>query len=119
MRYLVTGTAAVAVVLATASLTPTAHAATGRVTFWSERDQQGSSWSYSPPGYRDADSRVQHHAYSFESDLDVVVYAIHYRKSDNVCTYRKIYPSDYDNNWSSWATKLDGVSATPMDCEPA
>ncbi|MFD5327968.1 hypothetical protein [Streptomyces sp. NPDC127092] len=123
MRRLLTAAAAVAAVAATALPAPAAqahvsHRASGSVTFWSEPNQQGSAWTYTPPGYYETGSPVQRHAYSFESNADVSVYAISYQGNGS-CLYRQIHPGDWDNNWTSWATKFDGVSDTTMDCEPA
>lgn len=124
MRQLITVSAAFATVLA-AALVPAAQAAPdadavppGQVYFWPEPNQMGSggAWAYTPPGYSEADPRVKRHAYSFDSHASVSVYAISYQPGGS-CLYREIRPDDYDNNWTAWATKFDGVSDSTMGCE--
>ncbi|MCC3771596.1 hypothetical protein [Streptomyces sp. UNOC14_S4] len=89
----------------------------GQVYFWPEQGQMGpgGAWAYTPPGYREADARVKRHAFSFDSHARVSVYSISHRSGG--CLYREIRPDDYDNNWTAWATKFDGVSDTTMGCE--
>ncbi|MEU9112221.1 hypothetical protein AB0D04_10585 [Streptomyces sp. NPDC048483] len=120
MRQLATAAAVFATVLAAGLAAPAAQAVPpGQVHFWPEPHQMGSggAWAYSPPGYREADPRVQRHAYSFDSHAPVSVYAISYQPGGR-CLYREIRPDDYDNNWTAWGTKFDGVSDTKMGCEP-
>ncbi|MDX3587483.1 hypothetical protein OG920_25040 [Streptomyces europaeiscabiei] len=125
MRQLAILSAAFAVLLPTASpavpaTAPATPAAVppGHVYFWPERGQMGpgGAWDYAPGGYREADARVKRHAYSFDSHAPISVFAIHY-KSGGGCLYREIRPDDYDDDWSDWATKFDGVSDTRMGCE--
>jgi hypothetical protein len=123
-RRLAVPAAALAALLASAApavpAAPTAPAAVppGHVYFWAERGQMGpgGAWDYAPPGYREAEPRVKRHAYSFDSHAQVSVYAIHFRAGGG-CLYREIRPDDYDDDWSDWATKFDGVSDTKMGCE--
>ncbi|MEV8524717.1 hypothetical protein AB0451_11305 [Streptomyces sp. NPDC052000] len=91
----------------------------GQVYFWSGPDQMGAggAWAYKPPGYREADPRIKRRAYSFDSHAGVTVYAISHQGGGD-CLYRAILPDDYDNNWTAWATKFDGVSDNKMGCEP-
>ena len=90
----------------------------GQVYFWPGPDQTGNggAWAYKPPGYREADPRIKRHAYSFDSHAKVTVYAISHQNGGG-CLYRAILPDDYDNNWTAWATKFDGVSDNKMGCE--
>jgi hypothetical protein len=123
MRQLLTASAAFAAsaaLLLPAQAAPVARAVPpGQVYFWPEPNQMGSggAWPYSPPGYREADARVKRHAHSFDSHARVSVYAIS-EQPGGACLYREIRPDDYDNNWTAWATKFDGVSDTTMGCEP-
>ncbi|MEV4439968.1 hypothetical protein AB0K09_13240 [Streptomyces sp. NPDC049577] len=128
MRQLTVVTAALAAVLAASLAVPAAATAParhgravppGQVYFWPGPNQMGSggAWAYTPPGYREADARLKRHAYSFDSHARVTVYAISHQ-GGGVCLYRAIRPDDYDNNWTAWATKFDGVSDTTMGCEP-
>ncbi|MFC8520385.1 hypothetical protein [Streptomyces sp. NPDC057257] len=116
MRQLLVVAAAFAALVPTAA--PAAAVPPGQVYFWPEPGQMGAggAWAYSPPGYREADPRVKRHAYSFDSHAAVSVYAISYQ-SGGSCLYREIRPDDYDNDWTAWATKFDGVSDTTMGCE--
>jgi hypothetical protein len=119
MRHLALASALLAGLAPVAA--PPAYAAAavppGHVYFWPDPNQMGpgGAWDYAPPGYREADSRVKRHAYSFDSHAPVTVYAISYQPDS--CLYRAIYPDDYSNNWE-WATKFDGVSDTTMGCRP-
>ncbi|MFI1766610.1 hypothetical protein ACH41H_31780 [Streptomyces sp. NPDC020800] len=121
MRSFVIMSALVAALAPTAA--PSAHATAaappGHVYFWSEPGQMGAggAWDYSPGGYKEADPHVKRHAYSFDSHAAVTVYAISYQRGGG-CLYRAIRPDDYDNNWTAWATKFDGVSDSTMGCEP-
>ncbi|MFD7166076.1 hypothetical protein [Streptomyces violascens] len=99
---------------------PASHAVPpGQVYFWAGPNQMGDggAWAYKPPGYREADPRIKRHAYSFDSHAGVTVYAISHQGGGG-CLYRAILPDDYDNNWTAWATKFDGVSDNKMGCEP-
>ncbi|MFC8126469.1 hypothetical protein [Streptomyces sp. NPDC057302] len=95
---------------------PRAAAAPGQVCFWSEPGMMGHAWCYGPPGYAEAENGTQRHAYSSESRVNGSVYAISYGPGAG-CFYREIRKDDYDENWTAWAKKLDGVSDTPMGCE--
>ncbi|MGW5862426.1 hypothetical protein ACWFRJ_09685 [Streptomyces sp. NPDC055239] len=88
----------------------------GRVCFWTEPGMMGQAWCYGPPGYAEAENGTQRHAYSFESRINGTVYAISFGAGSS-CLYREIRADDYDENWTAWATKLDGVSDTTMGCE--
>lgn len=102
---------------------PSAHALAavppGHVYFWAEPNHMGAggAWDYSPPGYKEADARVKRHAYSIDSAAAVTVYAVSHQDGGQ-CLYRAIHPDDHDDNWTAWATKIDGVSDTTMGCEP-
>ncbi|MCM2412730.1 MULTISPECIES: hypothetical protein [unclassified Streptomyces] len=91
----------------------------GQVYFWPDANQMGAggAWAYTPPGYREADPRVKRHAFSFDSHAPGSVFAISFQPGGG-CLFREIRPDDYDNNWTAWATKFDGVSDTAMGCEP-
>lgn len=119
-------TAAFAALLTAAAPTATAGthtaseravAAPGQVCFWSEPGMMGQAWCYGPPGYAEAENGTQRHAYAFESRVNTSVYAISYGPGAG-CVYREIRTDDYDENWTAWAKKLDGVSDTTMGCEP-
>ncbi|MCI3272028.1 hypothetical protein [Streptomyces cylindrosporus] len=120
MRQLLVAAAVFAALVPTAAPAAARPAAVppGQVYFWPEPGQMGAggAWAYTPPGYREADSRVKRHAYSFDSHAAVSVYAISYQGGGS-CLYREIRPDDYDNDWTAWATKFDGVSDTTMGCE--
>ncbi|MFJ9245494.1 hypothetical protein [Streptomyces sp. NPDC101776] len=125
MRQLAIAAAAFAAILpAAAPVSAPAHASApaavppGQVYFWPEAGQMGAggAWAYSPPGYREADTRVKRHAYSFDSHASVSVYAISYQGGGG-CLYREIRPDDYSDNWAEWGGKFDGVSDTRMGCE--
>ncbi|MGW5732328.1 MULTISPECIES: hypothetical protein [Streptomyces] len=93
-----------------------AVSAPGQVCFWSEPGMMGHAWCYGPPGYAEAENGTQRHAYSFESRVNGSVYAISYGPGSG-CVYREIRKDDYDENWTAWAKKLDGVSDSTMGCE--
>ncbi|WP_406507828.1 hypothetical protein [Streptomyces sp. NBC_00212] len=117
---LVPAAQAVPVGHATTAHAPEAHAVpAGQVYFWAGPDQMGNggAWAYKPPGYREADPRIKRRAYSFDSHASVTVYAISHQGGGG-CLYRAILPGDYDNDWTAWATKFDGVSDNKMGCEP-
>ncbi|MFG2646732.1 hypothetical protein [Streptomyces sp. NPDC048436] len=95
---------------------PRAAAAPGQVCFWSEPGMMGHAWCYGPPGYAEAENGTQRHAYSFESRVNGSVYAISYGPGGG-CFHREIRRDDYDENWTAWAKKLDGVSDSTMGCE--
>jgi hypothetical protein len=124
MRHSAVTTAAVfaAVLAATAPAAgaapraPSAAAAPGQVCFWTKPGMLGQIWCYGPPGYAEAENGTQRQAYSFESRVNGSVFAISYGRGGG-CTYREIRKDDYDENWTAWATKLDGVSNTTMGCE--
>ncbi|MGW1866268.1 hypothetical protein ACWCPS_11990 [Streptomyces mauvecolor] len=117
---LVPAAQAVPVGRAAPAAAPAVHAVPpGQVYFWPGPGQMGDggAWAYKPPGYREADPRIKRHAYSFDSHASVTVYAISHQGGGG-CLYRAILPDDYDNNWTAWATKFDGVSDNTMGCEP-
>lgn len=89
----------------------------GQVCFWTKPGMMGQAWCYGPPGYAEAENGTQRNAYSFESRYNGTVYAISYGAGSS-CVYREIRADDYDENWTAWATKLDGVSHETMGCEP-
>ncbi|MEU3736132.1 MULTISPECIES: hypothetical protein [unclassified Streptomyces] len=118
-------TAAVAALLTAAAPSATAepHAARtrvatppGQVCFWTKPGMMGQAWCYGPPGYAEAENGTQRSAHSFESRANGSVYAISYG-SGSSCVYREIRKDDYDEDWTAWATKLDGVSHETMGCE--
>ncbi|RLV04380.1 hypothetical protein CTZ27_10435 [Streptomyces griseocarneus] len=124
MRRVFIVPAALAAFVAAALTPPAAQASPaspavprGQVYFWPGPGQTGAggAWAYTPPGYREADARIKRRAYSFESNATVSVYAIY--DTRNGCLYREIRPGDYDNNWTAWAAKFDGVSNTTQGCE--
>ncbi|MGW0711020.1 hypothetical protein ACWD4G_34550 [Streptomyces sp. NPDC002643] len=119
MRRLAVLPAVFAVLLATAPPAVPAAVPPGYVYFWREPNQMGAggAWDYAPPGYKEAADRVKRHAYSFDSHARASVFAISHPPGGG-CLYREIRPDDYDNNWTAWATKIDGVSDTRMGCEP-
>ncbi|MFJ2769827.1 hypothetical protein [Streptomyces sp. NPDC087300] len=88
-----------------------------QVCFWTKPGMMGQAWCYGPPGYAEAENGTQRNAYSFESRVNGTVYAISYGAGSS-CVYREIRKDDYDENWTAWATKLDGVSHETMGCEP-
>ncbi|MFE6161031.1 hypothetical protein ACFQ7F_19195 [Streptomyces sp. NPDC056486] len=95
---------------------PRAATPPGQVCFWTEPGMMGQAWCYGPPGYAEAENGTQRHAYSFESRANGTVYAISFG-SGSSCLYREVRKDDYDENWTAWGTKLDGVSDTTMGCE--
>ncbi|MEN2424220.1 hypothetical protein AABB02_39720 [Streptomyces rimosus] len=119
MRRTITTIAATAAFAAALPFSaPTAQATPpGRICFWTEPGMMGQSWCYGPPGYAEAENGTQRHAYSFESRYNGTVYAISYGAGSS-CLYREIRADDYDENWTAWAGKLDGVSHETMGCEP-
>ncbi|MER6421062.1 hypothetical protein [Streptomyces sp. NPDC001137] len=124
MRRVLTTVTALAAVTGAAFSAPGAEAAAprqpgpGQVSFWSDPNEQGTKWTYTAPGYQEASPYVKRHAYSFSSNTSVSVFAISHR-ADGTCLYREIRPDDVENNWTSWATKFDGVSDSNMGCSPA
>ncbi|MFE0131437.1 hypothetical protein ACFWY6_07620 [Streptomyces sp. NPDC059037] len=97
--------------------TSRAAAAPGQVCFWTKPGMMGQGWCYGPPGYAEAENGTQRNAYSFESRANSSVYAISYGPGAG-CVYREIRKDDYDENWTAWATRLDGVSHEKLGCEP-
>ncbi|WP_328535289.1 hypothetical protein [Streptomyces sp. NBC_00344] len=89
----------------------------GQVCFWTEPSMHGTAWCYGPPGYADAENGTRRHAFSFESKVNGSVYAISYGPGAG-CLYREIRKDDYDENWTAWAGKIDGVSHDKLGCEP-
>ncbi|QNP66763.1 hypothetical protein [Streptomyces genisteinicus] len=108
-----TGVAALVVALSAAP-GPAAASAPGKACFWSEPGQGGGSWCYTPGGYAEAAPPVQRHARSFDNRSGGSVYAIHF--GDRGCLHRELRTDDYDDDWTAWATLLDGVSDTTMGC---
>ncbi|OIV36357.1 hypothetical protein BIV57_16660 [Mangrovactinospora gilvigrisea] len=103
----------------TAATATSAHAVpAGHVYFWYGTNQMGGqgAWDYVPGGYKEAPDWLKRHVYSFDSHASVTVYAISYQSGGD-CLYREIRPDDYDNNWTAWAGKFDGVSDSTMGCE--
>lgn len=95
---------------------PTAQAAPGEVCFYTEPGYRGASWCYRPGGYTDVPGFLHDRARSFESNSDVVVYAIDH--SGGNCYHRRIWVGDRDPNWS-WGSRIDGVATDPQGCEPS
>ncbi|MEV5320872.1 hypothetical protein AB0K92_25035 [Streptomyces sp. NPDC052687] len=106
---------AFAVVLPMTLVTPS-QAAPGEVCFYTEPGYRGASWCYRPWGYSDVPGFLHDKARSFESNSDVVVYAIDH--AGGACYQRRIWVGDRDPNWS-WGTRIDGVGTDPQGCEPS
>ncbi len=94
---------------------PTHAAGVGEVCFHTEPGYGGASWCYRPWGYADLPEYVHDKARSFESNSDVVVYAIDHAPGGR-CYYRKIWAGDRDPNWT-WGGRIDGVSTDSQGCE--
>lgn len=106
----------------TTAILATVRALPGQVCFWPERGEQGTegAWCYDSRrgGFAEPAAHVFHHARSFSSQADEVVYALHFPPS-GPCLQRTITALEYSENWDWW-DKLDGVDSTPHeDCTSA
>lgn len=117
MRHSVTAAAFVAALVLSAPLVaaPPAQAGVGEVCFYTEPGYRGASWCYRPWGYADVPDFLHDRARSFESNADVVVYAIDHGPAGH-CYQRKVWVGDRDPNWA-WGNRLDGVATDPQGCE--
>ncbi|TXS52906.1 hypothetical protein [Streptomyces sp. t39] len=114
MRLPTAATGVAALVLALSAVPGPAAAAPGQACFWSGPGQTGQVWCYSPGGYTEAEPPVRRHARSFDNRSAGSVYAIHF--GDRGCFHRELRTDDYDDDWTAWAARLDGVSDSTMGC---
>ncbi|MET9109322.1 hypothetical protein [Streptomyces zhihengii] len=114
MRLPIALTGVAALLLALSAAPGPAAAVPGKACFWSEPGQAGHTWCYSPGGYAEAGPSVRRHARSFDNRSGGSVHAIHF--GDRGCFHRELRVDDYDDDWTAWAARLDGVSDTTMGC---
>ena len=107
--------AAFATVLPMTLSTPSSAAAAGEVCFYTEPGYRGASWCYRPWGYADVPDFLHDKARSFESNADVVLYAIDHAPG-GACYYRKIWVGDRSPDWA-WGSRIDGVGSDSQGCE--
>lgn len=117
MRHSVTAAAFVAALALAAPLAaaPPAQAGVGEVCFHTEPGYRGASWCYRPWGYADAPDHLHDRARSFESNSDVIVYAIDHGPGGR-CYYRKIRVGDRSADWA-WGNRIDGVATDTQGCK--
>jgi predicted amidohydrolase len=96
------------------TLATPSRAAVGEVCFYTEPGYKGTSWCYRPWGYVDVPDFLHNGARSFESNSDVIVYAIDHAGGRRY--YRKIWVGDRDPSWT-WGNRIDGVATDDQGCE--